>query len=80
MVMILIGFASAFSYRMAIMQLPANLSSLFVTVSDNKYVILLRGGQGHHRAGHEGDLAVLRRDAGNLGACDLRAGDLHLAA
>lgn len=45
MVMILIGFASAFSYRMAIMQLPANLSSLFLTVSDNKYVILLPVGK-----------------------------------
>ena len=41
MVMILIGFASAFGYMMAIMQLPAKLTSFFLTVSDNKYVILL---------------------------------------
>jgi len=41
MVMILIGFASAFGYMMAIMQLPAKLTAFFLTVSDNKYVILL---------------------------------------
>jgi len=41
MVMILIGFASAFGYMMAIMQLPARLTQFFLTVSDNKYVILL---------------------------------------
>ncbi len=41
MVMILIGFASAFGYMMAIMQLPAKLTNFFLTVSDNKYVILL---------------------------------------
>jgi len=41
MVMILIGFASAFGYMMAIMQLPAKLTSFFLTVSDNKYVVLL---------------------------------------
>ena len=41
MVMILIGFASAFGYMMAIMQLPAKLTGFFLTVSDNKYVILL---------------------------------------
>jgi tripartite ATP-independent transporter DctM subunit len=41
MVMILIGFASAFGYMMAIMQLPAKLTSFFLTVSGNKYVILL---------------------------------------
>jgi tripartite ATP-independent transporter DctM subunit len=41
MVMILIGFASAFGYMMAIMQLPAKLTAFFLTVSDNKYVVLL---------------------------------------
>jgi len=41
MVMILIGFASAFGYMMAIMQLPGKLTAFFLTVSDNKYVILL---------------------------------------
>jgi tripartite ATP-independent transporter DctM subunit len=41
MVMILIGFASAFGYMMAIMTLPAKLTSFFLTISDNKYVILL---------------------------------------
>jgi tripartite ATP-independent transporter DctM subunit len=41
MVMILIGFASAFGYMMAIMTLPTKLTSFFLTISDNKYVILL---------------------------------------
>jgi tripartite ATP-independent transporter DctM subunit len=41
MVMILIGFASAFGYMMAIMTLPAKLTAFFLTVSDNKYIILL---------------------------------------
>jgi tripartite ATP-independent transporter DctM subunit len=41
MVMILIGFASAFGYMMAIMTLPAKLTGFFLTISDNKYVILL---------------------------------------
>ncbi|MEO8144268.1 MAG: TRAP transporter large permease [Betaproteobacteria bacterium] len=41
MVMILIGFASSFGYMMAIMQLPAKLTAFFLTVSDNKYVVLL---------------------------------------
>jgi tripartite ATP-independent transporter DctM subunit len=41
MVMILIGFASAFGYMMAIMQLPAKLTAFFLTVSSNKYVVLL---------------------------------------
>jgi tripartite ATP-independent transporter DctM subunit len=41
MVMILIGFAGAFGYIMAIMQLPAKLTALLLTMSDNKYVILL---------------------------------------
>ena len=41
MVMILIGFASSFGYIMALMQLPAQVTAFFLTLSDNKYVILL---------------------------------------
>jgi tripartite ATP-independent transporter DctM subunit len=41
MVMILIGFASAFGYMMAIMQLPAKITAFFLTVSNDKYVVLL---------------------------------------
>jgi tripartite ATP-independent transporter DctM subunit len=41
MVMILIGFASAFGYMMAIMALPAKLTAFFLSISSNKYVILL---------------------------------------
>ena len=41
MVMILIGFASAFGYMMAMMQIPSKVTQLFLTVSDNKYVILI---------------------------------------
>jgi tripartite ATP-independent transporter DctM subunit len=40
MVMILIGFAAAFGYLMAIMQIPAMATKFFLAVSDNKYVIL----------------------------------------
>jgi tripartite ATP-independent transporter DctM subunit len=41
MVMILIAFASGFGYIMALMQLPAHVTQFFLTLSDNKYVILL---------------------------------------
>jgi tripartite ATP-independent transporter DctM subunit len=41
MVMILIGFASAFAYMMTLMQIPAKVTSFFLTLSDNRYVILL---------------------------------------
>lgn len=41
MVMILIAFASSFGYIMALMQLPAKVTAFFLTVSDNKYTILL---------------------------------------
>jgi tripartite ATP-independent transporter DctM subunit len=41
MVMILIAFASGFGYIMALMQLPAKATTFFLTISDNKYVILL---------------------------------------
>src|SRR5204863_10149917 len=40
MVMMLIAFASAFGYLMALMQLPARATSFFLTPSDNKYIIL----------------------------------------
>jgi len=40
MVMILIAFASGFGYMMALMQLPAKVTQFFLTISDNKYVIL----------------------------------------
>lgn len=41
MVMILIGFASGFGYLMAMMQIPATITNAFLSVSSNKYVILL---------------------------------------
>ncbi len=41
MVMMLIGFSVAFGYMMAIMQIPAKVTQLFLTLSDNKYVFLL---------------------------------------
>ncbi len=40
MVMMLIGFSVAFGYMMAILQVPAKVTALFLTVSDNKYVFL----------------------------------------
>ena len=40
LVMMLIAFASSFGYVMALMQLPAKVTTFFLTVSDNKYVIL----------------------------------------
>ena len=41
MVMILIAFASSFAYLLALYQVPAKLSDLLISISDNKYVILL---------------------------------------
>ena len=41
MVMILIGFASSFAYLMTLMQIPAKVTDFFLTISDNKIVILL---------------------------------------
>ncbi|MFW2589775.1 TRAP transporter large permease [Sagittula sp. SSi028] len=41
MVMILIAFASSFAYLLALYQVPAQLSDLLVTISDNPIVILL---------------------------------------
>lgn len=39
-VMILIGFASAFGYIMTLMQIPLKITTLFTELSDNRYVIL----------------------------------------
>lgn len=41
MVMVLIAFASAFAYLMTLMQIPAKVTNFFLTVSDNKLVIML---------------------------------------
>jgi len=40
-VMMLIGFSVAFGYLMALMQLPAKATAFFLTLTDNKYVMLL---------------------------------------
>jgi tripartite ATP-independent transporter DctM subunit len=40
MVMMLIGFSAAFGYMMAIMQIPAKVTSFFLSISENKYVFL----------------------------------------
>lgn len=40
-VMILIGFASGFGYIMALMQLPAKVTTFFTGLSSDKYVILM---------------------------------------
>jgi tripartite ATP-independent transporter DctM subunit len=41
MVMTLIAFASAVGYMMALMQVPAKITAVFLTISHNKYVILM---------------------------------------
>jgi tripartite ATP-independent transporter DctM subunit len=41
MVMTLIAMASSFGYVMALMQMPAKITAFFLTLSGNKYVILL---------------------------------------
>ena len=41
MVMMVIGFAAGFGYLMAIMQLPAKATALFLSLTDNKYVMLM---------------------------------------
>jgi tripartite ATP-independent transporter DctM subunit len=41
MVMMLIGFSVAFGYMMAIMQIPARVTALFLAISENKYVFLM---------------------------------------
>jgi len=40
MVMMLIGFSVGFGYMMAIMQIPAKVTALFLGISENKYVFL----------------------------------------
>jgi tripartite ATP-independent transporter DctM subunit len=41
MVMTLIAMASSFGYVMALMQMPAKITMFFLTISQNKYVILM---------------------------------------
>jgi len=41
MVMTLIAMASSFGYVMALMQMPATITKFFLSVSENKYVILM---------------------------------------
>ncbi|HEV8108451.1 MAG TPA: TRAP transporter large permease [Burkholderiales bacterium] len=41
MVMMVIGFAAGFGYLMAIMQLPAKATELFLSVTNDKYLMLL---------------------------------------
>jgi tripartite ATP-independent transporter DctM subunit len=40
-VMILIGFAASFGYVMTLMQIPEQITGLFTSVSNDKYVVLL---------------------------------------
>jgi tripartite ATP-independent transporter DctM subunit len=41
MVLTLIAMASSFGYVMALMQMPAKITAFFLTVSENKYVVLM---------------------------------------
>ena len=41
MVMIVIGFAAGFAYLMTLMQLPAKVTGFLMTLSDNRYAILM---------------------------------------
>ena len=41
MVMMLIGFSVGFGYLMALMQIPAKATQFFLTLTDNKYAMLL---------------------------------------
>ena len=41
MVMIVIGFASAFAYLLTLMQVPAKATALLLALSENKYVLLM---------------------------------------
>lgn len=41
MVMIVIGFASAFGYLMTLMQVPQSVGNFLIGLSDNKYVIII---------------------------------------
>jgi len=40
-VMVLIAFAASFGYIMTLMQIPAKITTAFLTLSDNRYVILM---------------------------------------
>lgn len=40
-VMILIAFASAFGYMMTLMEIPSQITSALLTISDNRYVVLM---------------------------------------
>src|SRR3546814_19958728 len=40
-VMILIAFAVSFGYIMKLMQIPSKITTIFLTLSDNSYVILM---------------------------------------
>ena len=40
-VMILIAFAASFGYIMTLMQIPSKITTAFLTLSDNRYVILM---------------------------------------
>ncbi|WP_024619268.1 TRAP transporter large permease [Pseudomonas kilonensis] len=40
-VMILIAFAASFGYIMTLMEIPAKITTAFLTLSDNRYVILM---------------------------------------
>lgn len=40
-VMILIAFAASFGYIMTLMHIPSKITTLFLTLSDNRYVILM---------------------------------------
>lgn len=41
MVMIVIGFAASFGYMLTLMQVPAKVTQLLLSLSDNKYALLL---------------------------------------
>jgi tripartite ATP-independent transporter DctM subunit len=41
MVMLLIGVSAAFGYMMALMQIPAQATALFLEITNNKYVMLM---------------------------------------
>jgi tripartite ATP-independent transporter DctM subunit len=41
MVMIVIGFAAGFAYMMTLMQIPAKATEFLMSLSDNKYVVLV---------------------------------------
>jgi len=41
MVMMLIGFSVGFGYMMALMQIPAKMTTFFLGISENKYVFLM---------------------------------------